>query len=375
MNFDELVEMMERTDAVLRQQAARSIDRALVVRNWLLGCHIVEYEQNGLDRAQYGEQLIQRLADALSARRRRGFSYRSMQLFKRFYLTYRGNLQTGSAHSHLPDASPEAIVQTPSAQLSQGLTLPNEAALNNLAAGFALSWSHYAFLVQIADDRERRFYEIEAGRENWSLAEFKRQFNSGLYERLALSRDKAAIEQLAQKGQVLTKPTDAVKDPYILEFLGLEERPAYSESDFEQDIIDKLEHFLLELGKGFLFHSRQFRLTFDEKHFWVDLVFYNRRLRCFVLLDLKIGDLTHEDLGQMQMYVNYFDREVKAPDENPTIGILLCKTKNDALVEMTLPENNTTIFASQYQLYLPSKEDLRAQLRAAAEEEEAKRPL
>jgi predicted nuclease of restriction endonuclease-like (RecB) superfamily len=374
MNFNELVELMEQTDAALRQRAARSIDRALVVRNWLLGRHIVEYEQNGLDRAQYGEQLIQRLADALSARRRRGFSYRSMQLFKRFYLTYRGNLQTASALSQPPDAPPAAIVQTPSAQLCQGVALANEAALYNLAAGFTLSWSHYAFLVQITDERERRFYEIEAGRENWSLTEFKRQFNSGLYERLALSRDKAAIEQLAQKGQVLTKPTDAVKDPYILEFLGLDERPAYSESDFEQAIIDKLEHFLLELGKGFLFHSRQFRLTFDEKHFWVDLVFYNRLLRCFVLLDLKIGDLAHEDLGQMQMYVNYFDREVKALDENPTIGILLCKTKNDALVEMTLPENNTTIFASQYQLYLPSKEDLMAQLREAAAEEESRQP-
>ena len=368
MNFTELVELMERTDAALRQQAARSIDRALVVRNWLLGRHIVEYEQNGLDRAHYGEQLIQRLADALSARRR-GFSYRSLQLFKRFYLTYRGNLQTGSAQSQLPAAWPTAIVQTPSAQSSPEPALASAEVLSHLAAGFTVSWSHYAFLVQIADDRERRFYEIEAGRENWSLTEFKRQFNSGLYERLALSRDQAALQQLAQEGHVLAKPVDAVKDPYILEFLGLEERPAYSESDLEQAIIDKLEHFLLELGKGFLYHSRQFRLTFHEKHFWVDLVFYNRLLRCFVLLDLKIGDLTHEDLGQMQMYVNYFDRQLKAPDENPTIGILLCKTKDDALVEMTLPAGNATIFASRYQLYLPSKEELKTQLREAAGEE------
>ena len=229
------------------------------------------------------------------------------------------------------------------------------------------------FLIQVPNPAERKFYEIEAARENWSLRELKRQFNAGLYERLALSRDKAAVEELSRQGQVLAKPIDAVKDPYVLEFLGLQERPSYSESDLEQAIIDKLEHFLLELGKGFLFHSRQFRLTFDEKHFWVDLVFYNRLLRCFVLLDLKIGELTHQDLGQMQMYVNYFDREVKALDESPTIGILLCKTKNDALVEMTLPQGNNNIFASRYQLYLPSKEQLKAQLRDEAAGERGSR--
>lgn len=368
MNFNDLVELVERTDTALRQQAARSIDRALVVRNWLLGRHIIEYEQRGLDRAQYGEHLIQRLAEVLSARRQRGFSSRSLQLYKQFYLTYRGILQTPSADLQLVDVQPTAIVQTPSAQLGQSPGWNDKAVLNGLAARLCLSWSHYAFLVQIADERERGFYEIEAAQENWALAELKRQFNAGLYERLALSRDKAAVQELGRKGQILAKPADAVKDPYILEFLGLQERPAYSESELEQAIIDKLEHFLLELGKGFLFHSRQFRLTFNEKHFWVDLVFYNRLLHCFVLLDLKIGDLLHQDLGQMQMYVNYFDREVKAADENPTIGILLCKTKDDALVEMTLPADNATIFASRYQLYLPSKEQLKAQLREIADE-------
>jgi predicted nuclease of restriction endonuclease-like (RecB) superfamily len=362
MNFDQLVKVMERTDAALRQQAVRSVDRALVVRNWLMGGFIVEFEQRGADRAQYGEQLVQHLSETFSSKGRRGFSYRSLQLFKRFYLSYRGILQTPFAELQVFDSQPDTIVQTSSAQLTPGPGRVDEPALNRVAEGFRLSWSHYAFLVQIAKPAERQFYEIESVRESWSLAELKRQFNSGLYERLALSRDKTAVEELSRRGLVLAKPADMVKDPYVLEFLGLEERPAYSESDLEEAIIDKLEHFLLELGKGFLFHSRQFRLTFDEKHFWVDLVFYNRLLRCFVLLDLKIGDLTHQDLGQMQMYVNYFDREVKAPDENPTIGILLCKTKNDALVEMTLPEGNSTIFASRYQLYLPSKEELKAQL-------------
>jgi predicted nuclease of restriction endonuclease-like (RecB) superfamily len=371
MNFKELVDLMERTDATLLHQAVRSIDRALVVRNWLMGGFIVEFEQKGADRAQYGEQLVQRLSETLSNKGRRGFSYRSLQLFKRFYLSYRGILQTPFAELQVVGLQPDAIVQTSSAQLAAGPGGTDEPALNRVAEGLRLSWSHYAFLVQIANAAERQFYEIESARENWSLAELKRQFNSGLYERLALSRDKQAVKALSHQGQVLAKPIDAVKDPYVLEFLGLQERPAYSESDLEQAIIDKLEHFLLELGKGFLFHSRQFRLTFNEKHFWVDLVFYNRLLRCFVLFDLKIGDLTHQDLGQLQMYVNYFDREVKAPDENPTIGILLCKTKNDALVEMTLPEDNATIFASRYQLYLPSKEELKAQLREIAQAEPA----
>lgn len=371
MNFNELVELIERTDTGLRHQAARSIDRALVVRNWFLGRQIFEYEQSGLDRAQYGERLLPELAQRLGSSGRKGFSETNLRLFRQFYRSRPEIHQTPSDESsrHLPGGGAGQLQTLP-----RDLEAIRQTVSDELAARFPLPWSHYAFLIQISSSAERRFYEVEAAKATWSLRELKRQFNSGLYERLALSRDKAAVQELSRQGQILTTPADAVKDPYVLEFLGLEERPAYSESDFEQAIIDKLEHFLLELGKGFLFHSRQFRLTFDEKHFWVDLVFYNRLLRCFVLLDLKIGDLTHEDVGQMQMYVNYFDREVKAQDENPTIGILLCKTKNDALVEMTLPENNTTIFASRYQLYLPSKEDLRAQLREAAAEEESRQP-
>jgi len=355
MNFNELIVLLERTDAALTRHAVRSIDHALVVRNWLLGRHIVEYEQSGLDRAQYGDRLLAELVRRLGSNGRKGFSETNLRLFRQFYRSQLEIHQTSSDESgpHIPPSDDlEAICRTVS---------------DESPARFSLPWSHYAFLSQIASSTERRFYEIEAAKENWSLRELKRQFNSGLYERLALSRDKAAIQQLGRQGQILAKPADAVKDPYVLEFLGLEARPAYSESDLEQAIIDKLEHFLLELGKGFLFHSRQFRLTFNEKHFWVDQVFYNRLLRCFVLFDLKIGELTHEDLGQMQMYVNFFDRQVKTADENPTIGILLCKTKNDALVEMTLPEANSTIFASRYQLYLPSKEELKAQLREAVE--------
>ena len=204
----------------------------------------------------------------------------------------------------------------------------------------------------------RQFYEIEAVKNDWSLSELKRQFNSALYERLALSRDKDKVYALALEGQVLETPADVVKDPYVLEFLGLQELPEYSESEMESRIIDHLQQFLLELGKGFAFVGRQVRFTFDEEHFRVDLVFYNRLLRCFVLFDLKIGELKHQDIGQMQMYVNYYDRKVKLEDETPTIGIILCKDKNNAIVEMTLPENNSQIFASKYETVLPSKEEL-----------------
>jgi len=226
--------------------------------------------------------------------------------------------------------------------------------------------------MTVNNAKERSFYEIEATEQNWSLRELKRQYNSGLYERLALSRDKDGINKLAKEGQTISRPEDMLKEPYVLEFLGLEEKEKYSESDLETAIIDKLEHFLLELGKGFLFEARQKRLTFDEEHFFVDLVFYNRILRCYVLIDLKIGKLTHQDLGQMQMYVNYFDRFVKMVEENSTVGIILCKQKNDALVEITLPRD-ANIHAKEYQLYLPDKEVLRQKLMDwTAEQEEGK---
>ena len=206
---------------------------------------------------------------------------------------------------------------------------------------------------------ERNFYEIEAIENNWSLRELRRQIDSALYERLVLSRDKEKVKSLALKGQIIEKPEDIVKDPYILEFLGLEEQNSYSENRLETEIINNLEKFLLELGKGFTFVGRQVRFTFDEKHFRVDLVFYNRLLKCFVLIDLKIGEVTHQDLGQMQMYVNYYDRYVKLDDENKTIGIIICRDKNDTLVKMTLPEDNQQIFASRYMTVLPSKEEFK----------------
>jgi predicted nuclease of restriction endonuclease-like (RecB) superfamily len=223
---------------------------------------------------------------------------------------------------------------------------------------FYLSWSHYLKLMRIENEDERHFYEIEAAKNGWSLSELKRQYNSSLYECLVLSTDKDKVYRLALQGQTVETAKDAVKDPYVLEFLGLPELPEYSETDLETRIIDHLQQFLLELGTGFAYIGRQVRFTFNEEHFRVDLVFYNRLLRCFVLFDLKIGELKHQDIGQMQMYVHYYDRMVKLPEENPTIGIILCKDKNNAVVEMTLPEDNAQIFASKYETVLPSKEAL-----------------
>ena len=213
--------------------------------------------------------------------------------------------------------------------------------------------------MRIDDENERKFYEIESSKNNWSVRELQRQYDSALYTRLVLSRDKRKVKELSEKGLILEQPKDAIKDPYILEFIGLPEQTTYSENDLEQELIDKLEHFLLELGNGFTFVARQKRISFDDKHYRIDLVFYNRILKCFVLIDLKIGEIKHQDLGQMQMYVNYYDREVRLDDENKTIGIVLCKDKSESLVEYTLPENNEQIFASKYRTVLPSKEELK----------------
>ena len=217
-------------------------------------------------------------------------------------------------------------------------------------------------LMRISKIEERHFYEIEAYRNGWSKDELARQYGSSLYERLSLSRNKEEVMRLATEGQMLEKPEDIFKDPYILEFTGLPEMVTYSETELENRIIDNLQKFLLELGRGFTFVGRQVRFTFEEEHFRVDLVFYNRLLRCFVLFDLKIGQLKHQDIGQMQMYVNYYDRKVKLDDENATIGIIICKDKKDAIVEMTLPKDSNQIFASKYETVLPSKEELQTVL-------------
>jgi predicted nuclease of restriction endonuclease-like (RecB) superfamily len=256
--------------------------------------------------------------------------------------------------------NPPSIGQSVTDQLGILQTLTGELG-PPLVRPFTLSWSHYVFLLGVKDHNERSFYEIEATEQAWTVRQLKRQFDSGLYERLALSRDKEGIRKLAREGQTVGQVSDLLKEPLVLEFLGLDERSQYSESDLETAIIGQIERFLLEMGKGFLFEARQRRFTFDDDHFFVDLVFYNRLLRCYVLLDLKLGKVAHQDLGQMRMYVNYFDRFVKTGEENSTIGIVLCKQKNKALVEITLPKD-ANLHAREYQLYLPSKDELQRKL-------------
>lgn len=293
MKYQQLILFLEKAHTHFQNRTLSTINRSLVLRNWLFGRYIVEYEQQGEDRAKYGKGILKKLSKELTHHIGKGFSEDNLGLM-------------------------------------------------------------------------RKFYGKEAFNQSWSLRGMRLQINSALYERLLKSKNRDKIMELSQKGQVLSNSQDIVQEPYILEFLHLKEDISYSENQFEAAIINKLVHFLLELGKGFLFEARQKRFSFDESHFYVDLVFYNRLMRCYVLIDLKIEKLTHQDLGQMQMYVNYFDRCVKTDDESPTIGIVLCKEKSDFIVELTLPKDSN-LYASKYQLYLPSKEDFIRQIEEVRE--------
>ncbi len=339
-----------------RRGISTIVDTFQVMTNYEIGRRIVEHEQKGAKRAAYGAELLKELSARLTEEFGQGFSRSNLQSMRTFFIEWQekvpqicqtasGKLLEGQIFQTASEKLvPSQIRQTPSGK-----------------SPFTLSWSHYVVLMTIKDRDERSFYEIESAQSNWNVRELKRQKASCLYERLALSRDKEGIRKLAREGQVIVRPEDLLKEPFVLEFLGLDDKASYSESDLEQAIINRLEHFLLELGKGFLFEARQKRFTFDEDHYFVDLVFYNRLLRCYVIIDLKLDKLTHQDLGQMQMYVNYYDREVKLPDENPTIGLLLCKSAKKTVIELTLPKG-ANIHAKEYNLYLPSKELLKQKL-------------
>ena len=304
-----------------KNRVYQTINTTMTQTYFQIGKRIVEEEQGGETRAEYGKSLLKLLSVQLINEFGKGFSVDNLENMRRFYLAFQKS--------------------------------------ETVSRKFELSWSHYIFLTRIENINERNFYEIESIENSWSLRELKRQFDSGLFERLKLSSDKQKVKELSLNGQVIQTAQDLIKDPYILEFVGLPELSSYSESELEQKLIDKLEHFLLELGKGFTFVARQKRITIDEKHFKVDLVFYNRLLKSFVVIDLKIGELKHQDIGQMMMYVNYFDRFEKTDDENSTIGIILCKDKSKALVELTLPKDNNQIYASKYLTILPNKEEFK----------------
>lgn len=305
-----------------RKRVQSVIDHEMVRAYWEIGREIVEDEQKGEKRAEYGKAIIESLAVELTARHGKGFDRSNLWNMRAFYLAF------------------------------QKLD----------ALRRELSWTHYRLLLRIDDSKKRSFYEIESANSNWSTRELERQMNSMLFERLALSRDKEGVMALSREGQILREPTDLVKDPYVLEFLGLPQSELLYEKELESALLEHLQKFLLELGKGFSFVARQQRITLDGDHFYIDLVFYNYILKCFVLIDLKIGKLTHQDMGQMQMYVNYYTREMMNDGDNPPIGILLCETKSDAVVRFTLPEDIKQIFTSRYKLYLPTEDELRAEL-------------
>ena len=301
-----------------RSAAIRSVDFNRVQMYWNIGRRIVEEEQHGKERADYGTYLIKNLAKELEPEYGSGFGVRQLEQSRQFYRTY-------------------PIANTLRSQLN---------------------WSQYRRLIQIEDPDKREYYELESVNGGWTARETERQINSMLYERLLLSNEKGKVLAVARNQRIPESPTEVIKDPMVLEFLGLERKAAYYEKDLESAIISHIAEFLLEMGKGFSFVARQKRILLEDDEFFADLVFYNRLLRCFVVVELKTGKLTHQDLGQLQMYVNYYDRCEKQEDENPTIGILLCSDKNDTVVKMALPENNSTILASKYQLYLPTTEQL-----------------
>lgn len=359
-NVDALFERVASLIEQARRHVANSVNIAEVYTKYTIGRYIVEDEQQGQHRAQYGKQVLIGLSDRLTKCFGDGWSVETLKKCRFFYSVYSSS-QIGSivwTKLKIVDSVDEIGNETQNAVLGNGQQcLPN----------FTLSWSHYLVLMRIDNPDARNFYEIECAQQQWSVRQLSRQVGSSLYERLALSRNKDEVMRLAKEGQTIEKPSDIIKNPISLEFLGLKPDATYSETKLENAIIGKLQNFLLELGKGFLFEKRQKRFTFDEENYYVDLVFYNRLLQCYVLIDLKTDKLTHQDLGQMQMYVNYYDRYVKQDYENPTIGILLCESKKDTLVELTLPKD-ANIYATAYQLYLPDKALLQAKLKEWIEE-------
>ena len=317
-NSKKLLEDARKIIETAQSNAVRSVDFCRVQMYWNLGKRIFEEEQQGKERADYGAYIVKSLAEKLEVEYGSGFGKRQLEQSRQFYRVY-----------------------------------PIANALRS-----QLNWTQYRLLIQISDPDKREYYELESVNNGWTARETERQINSQLYERLLLSNDKKSVLAVARKERIPQSPKEIIKDPMVLEFLGLEKNPSYYEKDLEGAIISHIKDFMLEMGKGFFFDSRQKRILIEDDEFFIDLVFYNRLLKCFVLIEIKTEKLTHQDLGQLQMYVNYYDRIVKLPDENKTIGILLCTNKNDTVVKMTLPEDNKTILASKYQFCLPSKEDL-----------------
>jgi predicted nuclease of restriction endonuclease-like (RecB) superfamily len=350
--FEKIAEILNQA----KTKVIRDINRTQILAYWEIGREIVEFEQKGKLRAKYGEEVIVKLAKDMKDNFGRGFSERNLRNMRAFYLNFPIR-QTVSAESVKGQKSQivsgkSAILQTVFAELES-----------------MLSWSHYCELLKVDKPLSRSFYEQEAIQNNWSVRELKRQINSMLFERLALSKDSKAVMRMAKKGQIVEKPEDAIKDPYILEFLNLKEETSYTENQLEQAIINKLQYFLLEMGKGFSFVARQKRITIANRHYYIDLVFYNRILKCFILIDLKTGELDHSDIGQMNFYLNYFKENEKTKDENNPVGLILCAQKNDIFAKYVLGGLKNKVFTSKYKLALPSEKELKTKLKSLSLEE------
>jgi len=358
-----LVDRIGEILALARSNVVRQINQTQVMAYWEIGREIVEFEQEGKARAEYGKELIMKLSEDMTEKFGRGFSEINLRNMRRFYLEFPPRIQqTLSVESQKPQT---LSVKSREEEKSQTLSDESEK-YETLSVKFQpiLSWSHYCELLKVEEPLARSFYEQEAVKSNWSIRELRRQINSMLFERLAYSKDTKAVMNMAEKGQVIEKPEDAIKDPYILEFLNLKEETSYTESQFEQAIIDKLQYFLLELGSGFSFVARQKRITIANRNYYIDMVFYNRILKCFVLIDLKTGELDHSDMGQMNFYLNYFRENEKSEDENDPIGLILCTGKDDVFARYVLGGVSNKIFASKYKLALPSEQELKLKLKS-----------
>lgn len=354
--FDRVVSILEQA----RANVVRSVNNNMVIAYWLIGREIVQAIQGGDERAQYGKQIIKQLAVKLNSKYGKGFSTTNLWYFRQFYIVY-SNREPRISHKLCGELDFWEKLHEPCGVLDD-LSLSVEK--SDLIQEFSpvLSWSHYRTLTKVDNKNERLFYEIEAEKEGWSVPTLERQIHTFLFARLLKSRDKNGVLELASKGQVITTPGDAIKEPYVLDFLGLPDLKQLHESDLESAIIDNLQSFLLELGKGFAFVARQKRLQYEDEYFYADLVFYNCILKCYLLIDLKIGKLTHQDVGQMDSYVRMFDDKYLTEGDNPTIGLILCAKKNETIARYSILNDSKQLFASKYMLYLPTEEELRREL-------------
>jgi predicted nuclease of restriction endonuclease-like (RecB) superfamily len=354
-DYGSLVDAISGVHSRSQAQAAQAVNMALTLRNWLIGYHIVEYEQHGSDRAQYGERLLAELSRDLKRRVGRGFTKRYLELFRQFYLQYP---IAKSLISQSLIAESGMVLARPTSVSLEPLDWQDDGYSARLFRG--LTWTHFIELTRIDHPLKRAFYEVETLRNRWSVRELKRQSASLLYERVGLSRDKEGVMALAREGEVVTSPAEMVRDPYVFEFLGLKKEELYTESQLERALLDNLQEFLLEMGRGFCFVARQRRVTIDNEHYYLDLVLYNRKLRCLVAIDLKLGPFRHEYAGSMNFYLNCLKAEEAEPGEMAPIGIVLCSSKNDTHVEYALGGVSNRVFVSRYLLHLPSEEELEA---------------